>query len=141
MRDFSISIDIGAPPHRVWEVMTDVERWSEWTPSVTRIRRFPNGPIDVGSRLWIKQPKFPPAMWKVIDVKPNRSFTSVSGAPGFKVVANHSIEPIPAGSRVTLALRFNGPMGGWFGRMTAGINNRYLAMEANGLKQRSEGTG
>lgn len=138
MRDFSITVDVAAQPHRVWQVMSDVERWREWTPSVSSIKRMPDGPVDVGTRLWIKQPKFPPAMWKVIDVKPNRGFTSVSGGPGFQVVAHHSIEPTDAGSRVTLSLRFNGWLGGWFGRMTAGINNRYLAMEANGLKTRSE---
>ncbi len=141
MRDFSITVEIAAAPHRVWAVMCDVERWPEWTESVTSIRRLTSGAFAVGSRVLIRQPKFPPAMWVVTDIQPNRSFTWKSGAPGIYVFAHHSIEPIRSGSRVTLSLRYNGILGGILGRMTAAITNRYLAMEAAGLKQRSEGVG
>jgi hypothetical protein len=138
MRDFTITVDIGAPPHRVWQVMTEVERWPEWTASVTSIKRLNRGPFDVGSKVVIRQPKFPPALWVVTDIQSNRSFTWKSGAPGIYVFAHHSIEPTATGCRVTLSLRYNGMLGGLLGRMTAGITNRYLAMEAAGLKQRAE---
>jgi hypothetical protein len=85
-----------------------------------------------------RQPKFPPALWKVTDLQPNRSFTLISGAPGLHVIAHHSVEPAASGSRVTLSLRFDGLLGGLMGRMTRDINNRYLAMEASGLKARCE---
>ena len=62
---FRISIDINAPAHRVYEVMSDIERWCEWTPSVTSIKRLDSGPFVVGSRAVIRQPKFPPALWTV----------------------------------------------------------------------------
>ena len=63
--DYSVSIDIAAPANVVWSVMSDVERWPEWTASVKRVRRLGRGPFDVGSRALINQPKFPPAVWKV----------------------------------------------------------------------------
>ena len=37
MTHFSVTVDIPAPPDRVWAVIADVERWPEWTPTVTRI--------------------------------------------------------------------------------------------------------
>ena len=40
MAVFSTTIDIDAPPARVWQVMSDVERWHEWTPSITSIQRL-----------------------------------------------------------------------------------------------------
>ena len=137
MRHFSITVDIAAPPARVWEVMSDVERWHEWTPSVRSISRREHGPIRPGHRAWVRQPKFPPALWTVTDVS-DRSFTWVSRAPGMVVNATHSVTPIGTGSRATLSLHFAGILGPFFGRLTRDINNRYLAMEAAGLKGRSE---
>lgn len=138
MRDFKIAVDIAAPPSRVWEVMSDVERWHEWTPSVTSITRGDAAPVGVGTKLTIRQPKFPPAFWKVTKIEPGRGFESVSPGPGFRVIARHWIEASGTGSRATLSLELQGPLGGLFGSMTKGITERYLAMEAAGLKARSE---
>jgi hypothetical protein len=55
-----------------------------------------------------------------------------------KVYAKHFVVPRGAGSQARLTLTFEGLLGGWFARMTADINQRYLEMEAAGLKRRSE---
>ena len=133
----SITFDISAPAERVAAVMKDVERWPEWTPTVRSIKRLDSGEFRVGSRLIISQPKFPPAMWKATTLEP-LGFTWVSSAPGMRVVAHHWVEPLGPNSRVTLSLEFHGLFGPWFGRMTKGINQRYLELEAAGLRQRSE---
>ena len=138
MRAFGITIEIAAPVERVWQVMSDTDRWHEWTPSVTSIKRIGGGPFAVGSRLVIRQPKFPPALWKLTAIEPRTSFTWVSGAPGLRVIAHHRVVPAGAGSRATLSLDLQGMLGGLFGRLTQGITERYLAFEANGLKARSE---
>jgi uncharacterized protein YndB with AHSA1/START domain len=138
MRNFSITTDIDAPPARVWEVMSDVVRWHEWTRSIRSIKRMDNGPFVVGSRAIVRQPKFPPALWKVVAIEPGRSFTWANTAPGMRVVGHHAVEPRGAGSRATLSLELQGLFGGLFGRLTKGITERYIAMEARGLKARSE---
>ena len=132
-----ITIDIAAPAERVAEVMKDVARWPEWTPTVRSIKRLDSGDFRVGSRLVISQPKFPPAFWKATRIEP-LGFTWVSTAPAMRVVANHYVEPLGPMGRATLSLEFHGLIGEWFGRMTAGINQRYLDLEAKGLKARSE---
>ena len=135
--DFSINVDIAAAPDRVWAVMSDIEKWHEWTPSVRSITRRDQGPLRPGSQAWVRQPKFPPAFWTVTEVG-DRSFTWVSRAPGMVVTARHYVAPIGTGARATLSLNFAGLLGPFFGRLTRDINNRYLAMEAAGLKRRSE---
>jgi uncharacterized membrane protein len=136
--EFRIAVDIGAPPEIVWQVMRDVERWHEWTSSVTSIRILGGVPLAVGARAIIRQPRFPPAVWKVINLTPGRGFTWKSGFPGAWVHAEHSIEGTSTGSRVALRLRYEGLIGELMARMTRDITNRYLALEAAGLKRRSE---
>jgi len=55
-----------------------------------------------------------------------------------KFVGTHEIVPTDRGSRVTLGTRFGGPLGPMLGRLTSGLTRRYVQMEAEGLKRRSE---
>ena len=135
---FSTSVDINAAPDAVLAVMSDVERWPEWTASVTSIKRLDSGPFAIGSRARIRQPKLPPALWTVSAIEPRRSFTWISKGPGILVTAHHSIDPRAGGSRVTLSIRYEGLLAKLVAWMTKDINERYLAMEANGLKARCE---
>jgi hypothetical protein len=134
--DFKVSVDIDASPDRVWAVMSDVERWREWTPTIKSIHLF-DKPLAVGSRALIRQPKFPPALWKVTAFD-RHDFTWRTVAPGIAAVARHWVQPEGRGSRATLSLKFEGLLGPFWGRLTAGLNNRYLGLEAQGLKKRSE---
>jgi uncharacterized membrane protein len=140
--DFRISVKIQAPAERVWAVMRDIERWPEWTPTVTRIRRLGDGPLAVGSRALVWQPKLLPAKWEVTELKEQeRTFTWITRAPGLRVTAKHWVEAARDGSRAALSLNFSGPLGGLFARLTRKLNDRYLALEAKGLKERSEKSG
>jgi uncharacterized membrane protein len=139
MTDFSITIDIEAPPDRVWAILSDVERWPEWTPSVTSVELIDPAPFAIGSRARILQPKLRPAVWQVTELVPAaRSLAWVTRAPGVQVVGRHEVEPICAGSKATLSLHFSGFLAPLIARLYRGLNERYLALEANGLKQRSE---
>lgn len=140
-RDFSITVEIDAPPEIVWEVMSDVERWHEWTASISSIRRLDPGPFQVGSRAKVRQPKFPPAVWKVTAIEPGREFTWKSEGFGFVVYGSHAVTAQERGSRVTLALHYTGVLGGLLASLTRGITERYLKLEAEGLKRRSESMG
>jgi hypothetical protein len=138
MKAFAISIDIQAPPERVHAVMVDVDRWPEWTPTVTKIERLTPGPFAVGSRIRVFQPGFPPAIWRVSEVTEGRGFVWVAGSPGIHVTARHLVEPLEGGSRATLSIHYAGLLGPLFGRLTKDANTKYIALEAMGLKSRSE---
>jgi len=116
--------------------MTDVERWPEWTASVSRLTFLSPGPLQIGSRVRIHQPKLPPALWRVAELTPGASFTWVSLAPGVRVTARHSVEATATGSRVTCSIHYEGCLGALLARWTRNLNERYLVMEANGLKAR-----
>ncbi len=135
----SVTVEIGAPPQRVWEVLTDVERWSEWTETVTRVQRLDDGPLRSGSRARISQPKIPETEYVVTEFEPGRSFTWVATGPGVTTTARHLVEDLPGGrTRVRLAVEQAGLLGVVMGRFYRGMTDRYLANEAAGLKARSE---
>ena len=139
MLDFRIEVAINAPPDSVWAVMRDIERWPEWTPTVRKVRRLDTRPLAVGSRAVILQPKLPPAKWKVTELDDaRRSFTWETWGPGMRLQARHSVEGTGNTSRATLSIQFSGLLGPLFARVTRSLNHRYLALEAKGLKERSE---
>jgi len=140
MTFFQTETEINASAELVWASLRDVERWPEWTPTVTSVRLRTPPPLALGSRALIRQPKLPPALWRIVELDDSlRSFTWVNSAPGVRVIAKHSVVPFGERSLVMLSLRFDGLLAGILGLATRKLNNRYLAMEAQGLKSRVEG--
>ena len=138
MRHLNITLDIAAPVDRVWLVMSDVERWHEWTRSITKVTRHDSGPLTVGSQAIVRQPKLPPARWTVTEVVPGRHFTWENVAPGLRVIGRHEVEATAVGSRATLSIQMRGLLASPWWRLTKGITERYVRFEAEGLKARSE---
>jgi uncharacterized protein YndB with AHSA1/START domain len=136
----SITVDIAAPPERVWEVLSEVDCWPEWTPTVTSARRLDEGPLRPGSRAKIRQPRIPETEYVVTELEPGRSFTWVATGPGVLTTARHDATALPGGgTRVRLAVSQSGWLGSVMGRLFyRTLTERYLADEAGGLKARCE---
>lgn len=136
---FDNQVTIDADADRVWSVYTDVTRWPEWTASVSSVERVHGDAVEVGARVRIRQPRLPVAVWEVTEVTPGRSWTWVARAPGVRTTASHTVEPLgPTRTRVRQTIDQDGGLGGLVGRLWARLTREYLAMEATGLKQRSE---
>lgn len=48
-------------------MLREVERWPEWAPTVTSIRRLDDGPLAVGSRVRVAQPRIAPTEYVVTE--------------------------------------------------------------------------
>src|SRR3712207_7011790 len=133
------SIHVEASPDRVWEVLVDVERWPEWTDSVSWARPLSDGPLAVGSQVEVSQPRIPTGTYTVTALQPGRAFTWEQRQPGSTVSAHHECTQLPdGGTRVDLRVVMSGAIGGMVGRIYRKLTRRYLAMEAAGLKARAE---
>src|ERR1700732_5404853 len=89
MSTFKIVDDILAEPKTVFAVLCDVERWPNWTPTMTQVRRLESGTFGLGSRAEVQQPKLKPSVWAVSEFVPDRNFTWATGAPGVRMTAAH----------------------------------------------------
>ena len=99
-----------------------------------------NGPFAVGSRVRVCQPKLLPAVWQVTELdEGRRMFTWATRAPGVQITGLHQVKGIGSRIRATLSLQFSGLLGPLAARFYRSLNERYLAIETKGVKERSEG--
>jgi hypothetical protein len=85
-------------------------RWGVRLPTVDSVRPLSDGPVRVGSRFEVRQPKLPKAVWEVTEWQDGRSFTWVSTSPGIRSTAVHAVAEDGAGSRLDLSLDWSGPL-------------------------------
>jgi uncharacterized membrane protein len=133
------SVEIDAPPHLVWQVFSDVERWPEWTASVTSLVGLDGVALAVGRRFAIKQPGMSKLVWQVTEIEPGSSWTWVQRSPGVLVSARHYVSAQPGGrTLVRQQLDQRGALGALIGRLMVKKTKRFLDLEGQGLKARSE---
>ncbi|SFO99011.1 Polyketide cyclase / dehydrase and lipid transport [Amycolatopsis arida] len=130
---FETSRRITAAADVAWAVLVDVERWPESTPSMTSVRRLDGGPLRVGSRARVRQPRLPPAVWEVTDLVEHREFTWRSRSVGVTTVGRHLLTPDGDGVVLTLVLEQSGPLAPVVGRLAGGLTRRYVTQETEGL--------
>jgi uncharacterized membrane protein len=133
------SVEIDAPAQLVWEVFSEVQRWPEWTASVTSLVGKDGANLAVGKRFSIKQPGMSKLVWKVTEIDHGSSWTWVQRSPGVLVTARHWVTTQPGGrTLVRQQLEQRGVLGALVGRMMIKKTKRFLELEAQGLKARSE---
>lgn len=99
-----------------------------------------DGPLRLGARARVEQPRLRPAVYTVTELVEGRSFTWQMRALGVTGTATHEVTPTAEGAEVRLAVTFSGPLGGLVGRLAGPLTRNYLRQEARGLKRRSEGS-
>lgn len=130
-------VEIAAPREKVWTVMTDVERWPEWTASVTSVELLDGTPLVVGSRARIRQPRLPVVVWTAIEA--GRHFEWRNVGPGLTSIASHRVEAVGAeAARVVLSFGWSGWLAPLIRLVYGDLSRRYVETEAEGLKRRCE---
>ena len=137
------SIEINAPPERVWAVLSDVERWPEWTPTARSVVMETQPPFAVRSRATLElRGQKKPSLWEVTDLQPGREFTwQMRAGPGLRVVAGHVVEPLATGCRVTLSIVARGPLSLPLRPFIERMSAENVETEAESLKRRCEQAG
>ena len=133
---FERSIDIDAPQQRVWDVLSDIEAWPQVVETVDTVELLTPKPLRVGSRVRLKQPKLPEGTWDVTVWDAPSYFEWTQKMTGATTVAGHRVEALEEGrSRLTLTLEMRGLMISIVGRFYKDLTNRYIGLEAEGMKR------
>ena len=106
-RHDSVSIDIAAPPERVYELVSDITRMGEWSPECYRCAwtKGATGPA-VGARFKAKNKGGRGPSWfntpKVTAADPGNEFAFNRSGPGIgSYTWRYVFEPIPTGTKLT----------------------------------------
>ncbi|HXK33567.1 MAG TPA: SRPBCC family protein [Dehalococcoidia bacterium] len=133
------SFYVDAAPAGVWSILTDVERWPEWTGTITRMYVERGASLGLGALVHAESPGGRKTEWTVTEFDAPRSLTwEMRPSAGVVVSSGHVIMPEGDGSRVTFAVNTRG----WAGRLLAPLVHRQLRpnleSEVTGFKRRAE---
>jgi uncharacterized membrane protein len=139
---FEKSIDIDAQQERVWEVLSDLEAWPRRIETVDVVELLTPAPMSKGSRVRLKQPKLPEGTWDITVWDAPSYFEWRQKSGGITSVAGHRVEMLEEGrSRLTLSLDMRGPLIPVIGLLYRDLTNRYMTLEAQGMKRAAESAG
>ena len=136
---FEKSIEIDAPQERVWQVLSDLEAWPQRIETVDTAELLTPAPITTGSRVRLKQPKLPEGIWDVTVWDAPSYFEWTQKTSGVTSVAGHRVDPLGQGrARLTLTLEMRGLLIRIIGLFYRDLTNRYMTLEAEGMKRAAE---
>jgi hypothetical protein len=136
---FEKAIEIDASQQRVWDVLTAIEAWPQRIETVDAVEPLTAPPMRVGSRVRLKQPKLPEGIWEVTAWDPPSFFEWTQKSGGVTNVAGHRVEAVGDGrARLTLTLDMRGLLVPIIGRVYRDLTNRYMTLEAEGMKRAAE---
>jgi uncharacterized membrane protein len=136
---FEQSVDIDARQQRVWEVLSDLEAWPQRIETVDVLELLTPAPVGEGSRVRLKQPKLPEGTWEVTVWDAPSYFEFRQQSSGVTNVAGHRVAALDAGrSRLTLTLDMRGLLVPVVALFWKDLTNRYMTIEAQGMKRAAE---
>lgn len=136
---FEEAIDIEASQQRVWDVLSEIEAWPRRIETVESVESLTPGPVAIGSRIRLKQPKLPEGEWEISvwDAPTYFEFRQKSG--GVTSVAGHRVEALAdSRSRLTLSLDMRGLPVAVVALFFKDLTKRYMTLEAQGIKGAAE---
>jgi hypothetical protein len=137
--DYTETIRTTADLDQAWSALSAVTTYPQWTSSMTAVTPLDGEQLERGRRYRIRQPGFPPVVWRVTDVVDGESFQWEADSPGVRTVAFHRLMPdASGGTTITIGIRQSGALAGLLGALTGARTRRYLGLEAAGLKAAAE---
>lgn len=115
---FESSIDVNAPPDKVWALIDKLEQWPLWMPSIKKIERISEGPLTVGSQLSViaKVSSLTVKLsMTIIKFVPEQTVVMQGKAWGTNLTRFYILEPLDGKTKVTIGGDVSGALA-WLAR-------------------------
>jgi uncharacterized protein YndB with AHSA1/START domain len=95
-----VSRTVSAAPSAVWKVLTDLEDWPTWGPTVSGAELTDASELGLGVRGKVYTPVGLPLPFTITEYEPGRRWAwQVAGIPA----TAHGVDPVDAGTRVWMS--------------------------------------
>ena len=132
-------MEVDASQQRVWDVLSDLEAWPQRIETVDTVELLTPAPLTNGSRVRLRQPKLPEGTWDITVWDAPSYFEWTQESDGVTSVAGHRVEALgESRARLTLTLDMRGLLIPVIGLFYRGLTNRYMNLEAEGMKRAAE---
>ncbi len=136
---FEKSIETDASQERVWDVLSELEAWPQRIETVDTVELLTPAPVTKGSRVRLKQLKLSEGTWDITVWDAPSYFEWMQKTGGITSVAGHRVEALGEGrARLTLTLDMRGFLSPVIALFYRGLTNRYMNLEAEGMKRAAE---
>jgi carbon monoxide dehydrogenase subunit G len=132
------AVEVEAAANQVWEVLNDVVRWSDWSPTIEEVNRLDGGAFTTGSTARVKQPKMRPLTWTVTEDDPGHSFVWATRTSGCTLTAGHYLSEADGRVGVRLTFQIAGTLAPLLSALAGGRIRRYVDLEGENLKRHCE---
>ena len=109
---FSSSVEINAPPEKVFALVDNLEDWPRWIPSIIKIEKLTEGPLTVGSQIRVtaRSGITINLLMTIIEFVPGQRGVMQGSVLGTKMTRYYTFEPVEQGTRLTAGGEVSGPL-------------------------------
>ncbi len=100
---FSSSVEIDAPPEKVWALVNELEEWPQWIPSIKKIEKLSEGPLGIGSQIRVtaKSIMTVKLLMAITEFAPGRQAVMQGRVLGTEMTRYYTFEPVNQRTRLT----------------------------------------
>lgn len=134
VKTYKTCVVINRPQTHVWRVLSALEEWPQWTPTMTSVRCLSGR--GVGAVYEVRQPGLPKSQLTVTEWIDGKSFTWAASEKPSSTIATHTLESVDEShTDVTLTISMTGPMVALVWMLWGRKIRRFVDIEASSLKK------
>ena len=100
---FSSTVEVDAPPEKVWALVNDLEEWPQWIPSIKKIEKLSEGALGIGSQIRVtaKSAITVKLLMTITEFVPGQHAVMRGKVLGTDLIRYYTFEPVDQRTRLT----------------------------------------